>query len=113
LLYSPDDPQPANTIALYSWYSPSRGDNWTTTLHNDLGSRGEDLSPDYRFSHLHGYLYSPDDPQPANTIALYSWYSPSRGDNWTTTLHNDLGSRGDDLSPDYAFVRLEGYLLSP
>jgi hypothetical protein len=101
------------TVPLIGWYSPGRGDNTATSHGSWLGCEGETRSPDYRFSHLHGLLYSPDDPQPANTIALYSWYSPSRGDNWTTTLHKDSGSRGEDLSPDYAFVRLEGYLLSP
>ena len=43
-------------------------------------------------------------------IPLYSWYSPKRGDNFATTNPAWAGKPGAKKSPDYRFVRLEGYV---
>lgn len=97
-------------IPLHSWYSPSRGDNFATTNPAWAGKPGDKKSPDYRFVRLEGRVYSPDQPQPTGMIPLYSWYSPSRGDNFVTTNPAWAGRRGDKRPPDYRFVRLEGFI---
>ena len=112
-LFSPGRRQPAGTIPLYKWYSSKRGDNWTTSQFNDKGQRRQGLSPDYNFIRIEGYIYPPSYAGKANVKPLYSWYSPSRSDNWTTTQHSSVGRRSAALSPDYRFVRLEGYVLAP
>jgi hypothetical protein len=109
-VFDPALPAPAGTVPLYRWHSRSRADNWTTTSHADVGRVGGTLDPDYRFGRLEGHVYDPARPQPAGTVPLYRWYSPDRADNWTTTQHPDVGRVGGTLSPDYRFVRLEGYV---
>jgi hypothetical protein len=64
----------------------------------------------YRFYRREGYLYAPDGPQPANTMPLYRWWSPSRKDFFTTSNPDWRGSPGKGKS-GYQFVRLEGYVL--
>lgn len=166
-VYSPDAPQPPNTLPLYSWYSPGRGDNFITTDPRWAGRAGDTRPPDYRFVRMEGYVregwfpntgdlapvyswwnqtrsdffsttqpdwagnrgdtnasgytfvrtegfaFSPARPQPAGTIPLYLWWSPSRRDNFTTTNPLWAGRLGDTRPPDYQFVRLEGYVYSP
>jgi hypothetical protein len=111
--FDPTRPAPVGTIPLYRWFSAERGDNWTTTQHAAIGAAGGSLDPDYRFGRLEGYVFDPARPQPAGTVALYSWFSPSRADNWITTQHPTVGRVGGTLSPDYRFVRLEGYVIAP
>ncbi len=112
-IYNPGSPAPDGTIPLYRWYSSRRGDNWTTSAHADQGRAGRGLSPGYGTPALMGYIYPPSTTPRAGLVPLYSWYSPSRGDNWLTTRHGDRGAAGQGLSPDYRFVRHEGYVLAP
>ncbi|MBL8100132.1 MAG: hypothetical protein JNK81_13190 [Anaerolineales bacterium] len=98
---------------LYGWWSPSREDNFITSDSRWAGQLGNTLPPDYSFVRLEGYVYSPDEPQPSGTIALYSWWSPSRGDNFATSNSSWAGKDGQVNSPDYIFVRLEGYVRQP
>jgi hypothetical protein len=111
-LFDPTKPKPKGTKPLYTWFSPSRGDNYTTTAHGKIGKREGRLGPDYRFVRLEGYVAKKSrtvkDARP-----LYTWFSPSRGDNYTTTAHGKIGKREGPLGPDYRFVRLEGYVPSP
>jgi hypothetical protein len=51
--------------------------------------------------------------QPESWVSLNTWYSPSRGDHSTTTEPGWQGSVGETRSPDYRFVRREGYALTP
>jgi hypothetical protein len=111
-VFDPARPAPAGTVPLHRWYSNTRGDNWTTTQHAAVGGTGGPLDPDYRFGRLEGYVYDPARPQPAGTVPLYSWFSEGRADNWVTTQHADVGRVGGTLTPDYRFVRLEGYVLA-
>lgn len=90
---------------LYHWYSPDRGDNLTTTDPNWHGRAG-DTRDGYGFAGVIAFVLS--EPA-AGTIPLYSWYSPSRGDNYLSSAW--VGRPGDIRSPDYRFVREEGYLL--
>lgn len=47
---------------------------------------------------------------PMPNIPLYGWWSLQRGDNLVSTAWSDTGSI---QSPDYRFVRVEGYVYSP
>ncbi|MEM6930523.1 MAG: hypothetical protein AAF602_26535 [Myxococcota bacterium] len=110
-LMDPDGPPPPAAAALWSWRTPNTRHTIATTSSDwahwegDGGSRGDYVEP-----HLEGYVFDPGQPAPADTVAVYRWYSPSRDDHWTTTRHPDEGSRGEDLLPDYTFVRLEGFV---
>jgi hypothetical protein len=112
-VFNPAKPPPAGTIPLYSWYSPSRRDNFVTSNPGWFGYlKGDgERSPDYYFVRLEGYIYPPDVPPPTDTVPLYSWYSNGRGDNYATSMPVWAGGPGDVRSPDYEFVRLEGYLI--
>ncbi len=116
MVYSPDKPQPAGTVPLYRWYSPSRKDNFTTSLPAWAGKPGakkKSGSVEYRFARIVGMVYSPDKPQPAGTVPLYRWYSPSRKDNFTTSLPAWAGKPGAKKksgSVEYRFARIVGYI---
>ncbi|SHI83165.1 hypothetical protein [Pseudozobellia thermophila] len=112
-IFPPDEPKPAGTVALYSWYSPSRGDNLITTNPEWDGSIYDTKAPDYHLIRKEGYIYDPTRPQPENTVALYSWYNPIEGDNLATTDHSWAGRRGDTRDSNYRFVRMEGYVATP
>lgn len=113
-MFNPTLHQPRGTVKLYSWYSPSRGDNFATSepewIHWE--GDGKKRSPDYRLVRLEGYLYDPARPQPAGTKPLYRWYSKSRGDNHTTAAFENEGKRGEGLQPDYGKPELLGYVAS-
>jgi M6 family metalloprotease-like protein len=68
-------------------------------------------SPDYRYVATEGLVFSPNAPQPRDTVPLYGWWSPSRADNLLTTDPSWAGVPGATRSPDYSFVRLEGYVF--
>lgn len=108
----PAAPQPAGTIRLPAWYSPGRGDNYLTSHSSWQLQPGDSLTrmPDYGYVRLEGYAFSPTSPQPAGTVALYSWWDANRGDNWATTQHQAAGASGSPLTPNYNFSRLEGYI---
>lgn len=84
-ILDPDSDAPPETVPLHSWWSPSRGDNWATTDPRHTSPIRERISPDYRRYRLEGHLFSPREPQPANTVPVHSWWSASRGDNFITT----------------------------
>jgi hypothetical protein len=108
---SPQTAPPSGTVPLYRWWSPSRSDHFTTSSAAWAGQPGDRRPPDYEFVGLEGYLYSPDAPPPPGTVSLYSWWSPSRGDNFATSNPDWTGQPGDRRPPDYEFVRLEGHLV--
>jgi len=108
-IFPPDLPQPPGTVALHSWYSPSREDNFITSDAAWAGSPGETRSPDYQYVRLEGYALA----APAEfAVPLYGWYSASRGDNFATTDTAWAGGPGRTNSPDYSFVRIEGYVFN-
>ncbi len=107
----------APTVPLYTWYSPSRGDYFTTSSSVWAPTATPDgtvaiKSPDYRFVAIEGSVFSPGAAQPRDTVPLYSWWSPSRGDNFITSNPSWAGRAGDTQSPDYTFVRVEGYAFA-
>lgn len=104
-----------NLVPLYHWYSPDREDNFTTSDRRWSGARGDTRSPDYKLISIAGYVHSPDlVAAPPETEPLYSWYSPSRGDNFLTSDPNWRPRNSDDNTrlPDYRLVRLEGYVYT-
>lgn len=84
-VFSPGHTPPPGTVPLHSWWSPSRRDNFATTNPAYTRPLRDRLEPDYSHYRLEGYVYSPEEPQPDGTLALHSWYSPSRGDNFLTS----------------------------
>lgn len=131
-VFNPHAPQPAGTIALWSWFSPARTDNFATTdprWASDPASiswAGEHLSrqrsqDDYTQYRLEGYIYDPRRPQPPNTRPLFSWFHPGRGDNFHTTdprwsiPASSIRWTGENLATSevrdgYSLYRLEGYV---
>ncbi|MDH5803442.1 MAG: trypsin-like serine protease [Gammaproteobacteria bacterium] len=99
-------------VALHRWYSPSRGDNFTTSDPSWAGISG-DTRWGYVFARKEGYVFSPNLPQPSGTLPLYSWYHPDRGDNFITTDPNWRGSYIGQTRLGYRYFRLEGYVLTP
>ncbi len=82
-VFTPANPPPAGTVPLYGWYSSTYGDGFTTTNPAWAGVRGDRRRP-YVSQGVLGYVYDPALARPANTLPLYSWFSPSRSDNYLT-----------------------------
>lgn len=124
----------ANTIPLYLFHSPSRVDNFTTSdprWTQNIPQYGNiTRSPDYRPKRHEGALYSPHKKQPPGTVPIYSWYSPSRQENFLTSdprwsvnpngLTWDATHNYQHLAPKhritrkgYTLYRMEGYAFDP
>ena len=69
--------------------------------------------PNYEFRRVEGLMFRADKPQPAGTVPVYSWYSESRDDYFFTSHPTWRGSPDDTRSPDYRFIRHEGYIFDP
>ncbi len=95
---------------LYTWYSPSRGDYFTTADPAWAGTPGATRSPDYVFVRAEGQVLDPAFPEPG-TKPLYNWWSAARGDNLLTTDPAWAGRPGDVRS-GYVFVRVEGHVYA-
>jgi M6 family metalloprotease-like protein len=105
---APADPfaiQSAGTRALHTWYSPSRGDFYTTSDPAWVGAPGATRAPDYTFVRVEGRALAAQEP---GTRPLYQWWSAARGDHFLTTNPAWAGRAGD-ARDGYAFVRVEGY----
>ncbi|HMO38285.1 MAG TPA: trypsin-like serine protease [Saprospiraceae bacterium] len=131
-VFDPRQPQPRNTVPLYSWWNPQRTDNFATTDPRwdmsvaSIRWAGEHISngptrDGYTLYRLEGYIYSPREPQPRNTVPLYSWWNPQRTDNFATTDPTwrmnvaDIRWTGEHINNGptrhgYTLYRLEGYL---
>lgn len=108
-IFSPDRPQPPSTRRLYTWYSASRRDYFTTTNTYWAGSPGV-TRDGYSFVRMEGYVH---DRAVAGTHELQLWWSPSSADNRTTSDPSVTGKRGTTLAPDWGFARAEGYAYPP
>lgn len=95
--------------ALYTWYSPGRGDHFTTTDPAWAGAIGSRRSPDYRLVRIEGSVLSAEFPQPPDTVPLYSFWNPERGDNFLTS---DPACTSRTSGDGYTRFRLEGYLYA-
>ncbi|NOX84028.1 MAG: hypothetical protein GXP06_13800 [Alphaproteobacteria bacterium] len=108
-------PTTPELIPLYHWYSPSRGDNFTTADPAWAGQPGDTQSPDYRFVGVLGYILAPTrGSAPPDTVPLYSWYNPQRGDNFLSSNPTWRPRNASDNSrdPNYRLGRLEGYIYN-
>ena len=94
------------TVPLYTWYSPSRGDYFTTSDPAWAGRSGDRKSPDYRFVRLEGQVFNPRGAQP-DAVPLYSWWNATRGDNFLTSDPAWRGQPGD-VKDGYTLTRIEG-----
>ena len=102
-------PTCSEVTPLVAWYSPSRGDNMTTADEQWRGPIGVQRTPDYRAYAIEGFVFLTAQP---GTTPLYRWWSPSRGDNFTTSDPAWAGREGESRS-GYQFVRIEGHLFAP
>ncbi|MCC6322633.1 MAG: hypothetical protein IT438_14485 [Phycisphaerales bacterium] len=91
---------------LHRWYSPSRGDYFTTGQGAWQGSAGQTRSPDYSWNANEGWIFT--DPV-AGSGELRQYFSASRGDNFITS--NPLYNAFFDVPPDYNSAGLEGYVV--
>ncbi len=116
-VFSPEDPQPAGTIPLNSWFSHNFGDNYCTSNPSYTAGPGAYLSMfpfDYKWVRLEGYVFDPVKPQPAGTVPLNTWFSLTRGDFFSTT--DPQYTPGKDIvysTATYNWIRLEGYIFAP
>ncbi len=92
---------------LNTWYSESRKEHFTTSNPAWSGKIGDRRSPDYRLIRVEGSLLSPEYPQPADTVPVYSFWSDDRKDN---ILSSDPAWTGSQNRDGYRRFRLEGYL---
>lgn len=106
-IFNPANPQPRGTRPLYTWYSPSRGDYFTTSNPAWAGTSGAHRSG-YNFVRMEGYVY---ESSVAGTLPLQLWWSPGRADNFTTTHPEWTVATTTTRAPDYGFARTEGYAL--
>ncbi|MBI2838135.1 MAG: hypothetical protein HYX75_07465 [Acidobacteria bacterium] len=98
------------TTPLYRWFSQQLQDNVVTA--DPAWGPGTVHQPDYQSVRAEGYIFRPDATPPAGAVGLYTWYSPGRGDYFTTSHPSWAGNPGDTHSPDYTCIRKEGYLLA-
>lgn len=108
-------------IALHHWYNPYRGDNYITTRPEWAGSATDATrNPDspYQWVGVLGYLdpptpTPPTPSPPTGKVALHSWWSAARADNFATSDPHWAGAVGHTRPGSYSWVRLEGYLADP
>lgn len=98
------------TTPLYRWYGQQLQDNVVTA--DPAWGPGTVHQPDYKYVRAEGYIYRPDVTPPTGAVGLYTWYSPGRGDYFTTSHPTWVGNPGDTRGPDYTCIRKEGYLLA-
>lgn len=103
---------PDGTRPLFRWFSPYRGDNFTTSDPNWSGYVRHHRSG-YRFSGMEGFVFKPGEAEPeSDKLPLYSWWSPSRGDNFLTSDPN-WGASTPRRNHGYYRYRMEGYIYKP
>ncbi len=105
LVFDPARPQPPDTLPLFGWYSPSRGDNFVTT--NPSWAGPADPKIGYHFVRLEGYVY---DRPVAGTAPLVLWFAPSLGDNHTTA-DPTWSERTRHGAEGYNLVGVQGYVV--
>jgi len=104
-------------IPLVTYYSPSRGDYFTTTQDGwnceYFNTCNNPYILDYVPVGMQGLVFSPDGAQPPNTVPLFHWFSPVRGDNFLTTNPHWAGRVGDSSTEggwNYFLFRIEGFI---
>lgn len=106
-IFSPTSPPPPDTLPLWTWYGAARGDYMTTT-NPYWDPAGGSVRNNYTYVRLEGYVHA---LPVAGTHPLQMWWSPSRGDNWTSSDPRLTSDTSQISSPDYDFVRPDGFIL--
>ena len=100
----------AKLVPLHAWWATSTADNRTTSDPSWIGLPGDTHGGGYGFHRVMGWVYSPDLPQPADTVALYGWFSDSRGDHLLSSQPYWAATTPGTVRDGYRFLRKEGYL---
>jgi hypothetical protein len=99
----PDVPKPkAETVALKTFWSDARQDNFTTAT--PVGDASA-LAAGYSFARNEGYVFPTEQP---GTVPLKLYWSEMRGDNYTAATVDDEAAL---RAAGYAFARIEGYVF--
>jgi hypothetical protein len=106
-IFSPSAPRPPDTLPLWTWYGAARGDYMTTTNPYWDPATGT-VRNNYTFVRFEGYVHA---LPVAGTHPLQMWWSPSRGDNFTTSDPRLTSDISQISTPDYDYVRADGYIL--
>jgi hypothetical protein len=100
-------------VPLYSYYSPSRGDRFTTIAGNPNTMphpTWDDQPLDYTAQVIEGYVFAPvapgSPPPHPRAVPLRSWYSPSRKEHLTS-----INPPAPPMNNDYVLVGEEGFSL--
>lgn len=109
IVFTPSALAPTGHVGLKRlerWYSPSRGDFFTTTHSGWQGAAGQTRSPDYTWNSHEGWLF----PSPvAGTSDLREYFSSARNDNFITS---DTRYTTYDSIPGYITVGSQGYIIN-
>lgn len=100
------------TTALHLWFDRDRGDNFVTTAPEWQGASGQTRSPNYRWVGIEGRVLDAGTTPMPGLLPLDSWFSEERKDNFTTTQAGWRGGPGQRRSPDYRWVRREGFVFA-
>jgi M6 family metalloprotease-like protein len=107
LIGRPDLPRPPGTTQLFTWYSPSRGDYFSTTDPTWTGWEGISREG-YDFVRMEGWVFTDN---VAGTAELELWWDPDREDSFTTTDPNWTRDADGRRTPNYGRARAEGFVL--
>lgn len=101
------------SVQLYTWFSATRGDHFTTSDPGWVGRQGEvrlhGEGSGYVLVRIEGNVFNPARPQPPGTVPLYNFWHPGRADNFLTSDPNWVRTMG---LQGYGRFRLEGYIYS-
>lgn len=107
-------PAHATKLPLVTFYHAGLSDHfttsnpaWTCQYFGTCARNGSGYEP----VALQGHVYSPSEPQPAGTVALYNWFSPVRNDNFLTSAWaGAVGAFRSEGGANYTLFRIEGYI---
>jgi hypothetical protein len=88
------------TIPLKLFWSPARGDNFTT---GTAQGAQDAMAAGYSYARIEGYALK---DVGTNTVPLKLYWSAERGDNFTT---GTIAGEADALAAGYSFARVEGH----
>jgi|GEM_PF-6064590 len=90
MVYKPNVIDNGKTVALYRLWNPNTTDHFYTTDYNEADTAVKYYG--YKYEGIACNVYSPDSPQPANTIPVYRYWNSGSGDHFYTIDYNELGS---------------------
>ena len=90
----------AQLVELRSWWRADGVDDNALSSDPSFG----DANPGYTGHRWEGRVFSPSGPRPLDTVGLYTWYSPSRDDYFTTSNPAWIPAPGVNPAPVGAAV---------